>query len=883
MSNSGPSFTRCAARIALSLAVAAVFVAPAAGQRLPDTVVPSHYTLRFTPDLTAATFAGEEEILVRISAPTNTIVLNALELVITEATVVQGAATSRATVACDSGNQQATLSLDRPLTAGDARIRTRFTGTLNGQLGGFYLSTTPKRRYAVTQFEATDARRAFPSFDEPAFKATFDVVLVVDRGDQAISNARVLSDTPGPGDAKHTVTFATTKRMSTYLVAMLVGDFECLEDSQDGVPLRICATPGQLKSARFAMDATKAILAYYNRYYSIRYPFEKLDQIAVADFMAGAMENTGAIVYRETALLIDDATATPAQRREVAEIIAHEVAHQWFGDLVTMTWWNDVWLNEGFASWMAAKPLAEWKPDWNMPLSSVQTTTHALSSDATDSTRPIRSPEASTPEQIMQLFDAITYDKTAAVLRMVEQYIGPETFRQAVNAYIESHAYGNATAEDFWNTLKSASGKPVDAVMRSFVTQPGAPLLSVAAACANGRQQITVAQQRFFADGARMTSESPEVWQIPVCFRTPAGQPSCELLSQKTQVFTRDTCEPWISANADGRGYYRAEYTPELAARIAAGHEHLSDADRLTFLRDQVALATAGRQTLAGYLDTLKSFGVERSAPVAEVAFAPLSSIAEELLPPAERPAFQGWALGLLRPQLAAIGRDPKDDESDDTRRLRALTLRLLGDVAGDRDTIAYLTDLASRYIREPASIDPSVSGAALAVAARHGDAALYDRMLAAVDAAAANPAVHAQLESGLARFTHPELVKRTLQRLLTPAARNQDLLDQLFTALATPDARPIVWSFIKDHFDQLRSRLGSLEATALVNVPAAFCDPALRDDARRFFAAHPVPGAETTLQQSFERADTCIRLREREGPILSTWLRDQQAETHGK
>ncbi len=857
------------------------FATPALAQRLPDVVIPSHYKLTFTPDLASATFAGEEEIAVRVARQTTTVVLNALELAISEATVVQGAASMRARVAYERDKQQATLSLERPLVPGDARIVTRFTGSLNDQLGGFYLSKTAKRRYAATQFEATDARRAFPCFDEPAFKATFDIVLVVDRGDVAMSNARVLSDTPGPGDRKHTVTFATTKPMSTYLVAMLVGDFECLEDSGSGMPLRVCATPGQLKSARFAMEATKAILAFYDQYYSIKYPFEKLDQVAVADFMAGAMENTGAIVYRETALLIDDATATPDQRREVAEVIAHEMAHQWFGDLVTMAWWDDVWLNEGFATWMSAKPLAAWKPEWNVGLSSVQGTIEALGADAVASSRPIRAPEASTPNQIMQLFDGITYGKTAAVLRMVEQYLGPETFQKAVNAYLEQHAYGNATAEDFWTTLQTASGKPVDAVMRSFVTQAGAPLLSVSAACTDGRQQITVSQQRFYADPARLKAGSPELWQIPVCFRSPGSAARCELLSRPTHVFTRDTCEPWVFANAAGRGYYRTEYAPDLAARIAAAREDLSPEERVSFLGDQRALIASGRQTLAGYLDLLQAFGVETSGTVAEVAFAPLNRVVDEVLLPADPAPFQRWALAFLRPQLAAVGREPKNGEPEDTRTLRALTLRLLANTAEDRDTIEYLTALATRYLADPTSIDPSLVDVALNVTARHGDAALYDRISAALDATT-DPAVHAQLEGALARFVSPALVDRTLKRMLTPAVRSQDLLRVLFTSLDNPDTRPLVWSFIKGHVDEIESRLGSLSATALVDVPARFCEKELRADAARFFGTHPIPGAENTLEQSLERADTCIRTREREQPTLSQWLREQHG-TDGK
>ena len=865
-------------RIASYAAMCAALAMPAMAQRLPAGIVPSHYTLTFTPDLASATFAGDEDIVVRVTGATSTIVLNALGLAITDVTVVQGTSTSRATVAYDKDRQQATLSLDRPLAAGEAHVRSHFTGSLNEQLGGFYLSKTAKRRYAATQFESTDARRAFPCFDEPALKATFDISLVIDRGDVAISNAPVRSDTPGPGDGKHTITFATTKRMSTYLVAMLVGDFECLEDSEDGVPLRICATPGQVKSARYAMEATKSILAFYNRYYSIKYPFEKLDQIAVADFMAGAMENTGAIVYRETALLIDDETATPEQKRDVAGVIAHEVAHQWFGDLVTMAWWNDVWLNEGFATWMTAKPLAAWKPEWNVGLESVQGTTEALGTDAVASTRPIRAPEVSTPAQIEQLFDGITYGKTAAVLRMIEQYLGPETFQKAVNAYIEAHAYANATAEDFWNSLKTASGKPVDTVMRSFVTQPGAPLLSVSAACANGRQQVTVTQQRFFADPARMAAGSPESWQIPVCFRGPVGAVRCELLSGKTQMFTGDRCEPWVLANAEGRGYYRTEYARDLTASIAAAHAQLSPAERVSFFGDQRALIGAERQSISGYLDLLQSFGVETSMRVAEVAFAPLNTVIDEVLRPPEKPAFQRWALNFLRPQLSAVGREPKAGEDEDARQLRALILGLMANVAGDRATIDYLTGLATRYVADPSSIDPALADVALGVAARNGDAALYDRMLAAVETAG-NPAIHAQLEETLAQFVTPALVARTLQRMLTPAVRNQDLLSVLFQSLRRPETRPIVWSFIKDHFDQIQSRLGSLAATAIVHVPSAFCDAALRDDARQFFASHPVPGAEATLQQSLERAATCIRSKEKQAPQLAVWLGEHGGE----
>ena len=859
--------------LACALACAAC-AQPAIAQRLPDTVVPTHYTLTFTPDLATATFTGEAEIIVRVTQPTSTIVLNALELTIHESTVAQGATSAAANVTYDKEAQQVTLQLQRPLADGEARIRTRFAGTLNDTLVGLYLSQTSKRRYAVTQFEATDARRAFPCFDEPAFKATFDITIVADEGDVAISNGRVLRDVPGPGEGKHTVTFATTKRMSTYLVALLVGDFECLEGEAAGVPLRVCATPGHKASLPYAMEATKAILTFFDGYYSIKYPFEKLDQIAVPDFMAGAMENTGAIIYRETELLLDEATATPEGRRRIADVIAHEIAHQWFGNIVTMAWWNDIWLNEGFATWITAKPVAAWKPEWNMPLRAVQDTARALSEDAVASTRPIRAPEARTPEEIQQLFDGITYGKTAAVLRMIEQYLGEEAFRTAVNGYLERHAYANATAEDFWNALKGASGKPVDAVMRSFVTQPGAPLLTVAATCTAGRQQVTVTQGRFFSDPARMRAGSAERWQVPVCFRAAGGEPRCELLSERQQVFSLDACGPWLVANADGRGYYRTEYAPELAGRLASALPQLSPAERLVFLSDQLALVSAERETFAGYLRMLPALGVESAVPVAQVAFRPLRGIADELIAEADRAAFGAWAAGIVRPQLDAVGREPRPAESEDVRTLRALALGLMASVARDQPTISYLTELAARFIAEPASVDSSLVNAALDAAVWNGDAALYERILAALERAT-DPLVHEKLEGALARFRQPALLERTLERALTPAVRSQDLMTVLYNALAAPETRPLVWAFVKKHFDTIQGRLGSLASTAIVGLPNAFCDAGLREDARRFFGEHPVPGAETTLAQSLERADTCIRMRTREAPILSGWLRE--------
>src|SRR6266849_8033314 len=385
--------------------------------RLPTTVMPNHYAIAITPDLAAETFHGEETIDVDVKEPVAAITMHAIGFTYHDVAVTSGGATTSANVGENAANEMITLALPQPIAAGPASIHIAFDAPINKRLRGLYLSHTQTRKYAVTQFEATDARRAFPSFDEPAMKATFDITLVVDKGDTAISNAPSLSDTT-EGDTKHRIRFATTRKMSTYLVAMLIGDFQCIEGGVDGTPIRVCTTPGRQQNGQFALEAAQAAVRFYNRYYDIKYPFQKLDLIGIPDFEAGAMENAGAVTFRETSLLIDPATASTGQRKGVAGTVAHEIAHMWFGDLVTMKWWDDIWLNEGFASFMTSKPIEAWKPEWNEKLDTVGSSLGSLGLDSQRATRPIRTP-AESSEEIAQLFDGIAYGKTAAVLRMV--------------------------------------------------------------------------------------------------------------------------------------------------------------------------------------------------------------------------------------------------------------------------------------------------------------------------------------------------------------------------------------------------------------------------------------------------------------------------------
>src|SRR5246500_580189 len=390
----------------------------ATAQRLPETAKPANYKLTFTPDLENAKFEGEETISVRVLKPSSQITLNAVDIDFHEVTVSSGGVTQKARVRPEKEKEMVVLNVQKPLPAGPATVHITYTGILNNEMRGLYLGKDDQgRKYAATQFESTDARRAFPSFDEPEYKATFDITAVTDKGQVAISNYKVVSDTPGPGE-KHAVKFATTAKMSSYLAALVVGNFEYVEGSVDGIPIRVYSTPGKKEMGKFALEVAEQNVGYYDKYFGIKYPYGKLDLIGLPDFSAGAMENVGCITFREAYLLTDEKEGSIDLKKNIASVTAHEIAHMWFGDLVTMKWWDDIWLNEGFATWMSTKPVQKWKPEWNFALDDVSGTGETLTIDSLANTRPIHQ-AAETPGEIQELFDGIAYGKAAAVLRML--------------------------------------------------------------------------------------------------------------------------------------------------------------------------------------------------------------------------------------------------------------------------------------------------------------------------------------------------------------------------------------------------------------------------------------------------------------------------------
>ena len=859
--------------LAFILAVSAA----SSAQRLPGNAVPERYQITLAPDLAAGKFSGEETIAVRILKPSSEIVLNAAEIAFGDATVAQSGASQPAKVALDAEKETATLTLARPLGPGAAAIHIAYNGVLNDKMRGFYLSAGPSRKYAFTQFENTDARRAFPSFDEPAMKAVFELTAVVDKDDTAISNTKVVSDTPGPGGGKHTLRFAPTPRMSSYLLALAVGAFECEEGASDGIPIRVCGTPDKKGWGQFALKAAEFTMHFYNQYFGIRYPYGKLDFIGAPDFAAGAMENTGCIIARDELLFIDPRNSSYETQLEVAQgAVAHEMAHQWFGDLVTMKWWDDVWLNEGFATWMSFKPVEAYRPQWNLATERVQSATEAMAADSLPSTHPIQQ-HAETPDQIKELFDAITYNKTAAVLGMVEGYVGRDAFRKGINSYLQKYAYQNASAADFWSEIARVSHKPADRIMAAFVQQPGVPLIAAADACAGGNSRLTLGQQRYFSSRELFDrSSSGASWTLPACLKSGAAE-QCELLSARSQSAVVRGCAP-VYLNAGARGYYRSSYDGRgLAAMAAIAEQQLSPPERVMLVNDAWAGVHVNRLQVGDFLALVSALKDDPTRALVDDFARMLRIVGEYLAAGQDEPRYAEWIRRTFSPAGERLGWTPQANDSEEQRGLRADYLYLAGYIGRDPQLLSLSRQLAQRYLNNQ-GVDAALIDQALAVAARSGDAALYQQVLQHAKTARSQEDYHRDLRT-LAGFSAPELVQRTQEYALSPEVRSQDVVLSLLSPLMrNPAARDSTWSFVQQHWNSVVPRLDNYSTAALVEIMGAFCDASGRDSVQQFFQAHPLGPAERALRLTAETIDNCIDLRRQQSPRLAAWLRDHAA-----
>ncbi len=680
--------------------------------------------------------------------------------------------------------------------------------------------------------------------------------------------------------------------MSTYLVAFLVGDFECSRGKSDGVPIRACATPGKVKLTRFAVESAEYFLHYYDTYFGIKYPMPKLDMVALPDFEAGAMENFGCITYRETDLLLNEKFSSIPAKKNVAEVVAHEMAHQWFGDMVTMQWWDNIWLNEGFATWMETKSVATWHPEWNISQDEAQDLDSTLNYDSGKTTRTIRA-RADTPAEINEEFDGIAYGKAGAVLDMVENYLGQETFRQGVHNYLSAHLYANATAEDFWNAQTTTSHQPVDKIMESFVDQPGVPLLTFSDKQATGYPFYSA---RFYlspnaspcsgsqTNNVCITNKSgmqflPLSWTVPVCLKS-ASTPICRVLTPQDQTLPipMDARLPVFYANAAARGYYRTQYTPEQYTAIAATAETtLTPPERIGLLGDRWALVNSGNVNVGDFLSLVLSLKQDPNAAVLDTALNKVSSINTRIATAEDRDRLYAILRRELGPVYRSLG-PPQKHESFDRQQLRAILFEALGD-AKDPAVLSQATRMSTRifdlHAKPDKSLDPTLSDVAVAISAANGDTEFYNKTLA-LSKYGRDPGLQSDGLHLLTRFQSPALVTRTLDYAVSGEVRNQDSWILLTTLLQQRETQQQTWDYIRDHWSQVQAQLTTNSGSRIVAATASFCTVKQREEVAVFFADHPVEAAERTLAKSLDSIDACIQLRATQEPNLHQWLATQ-------
>ncbi|MDJ0923682.1 MAG: M1 family metallopeptidase [Acidimicrobiia bacterium] len=834
-----------------------------ADYRLPRRAVPKRYEIALAPDLAAASFTGHEVVDLTLIEPTTEIVLNAAELEISDVEMIDSDGVRRvvaSAIQLDEERERARFVFDEELERGEWKLLASFSGILNDDLRGFYRSTYHddagnRRVIATTQFEATDARRAFPCWDEPDLKATFAVTLEVAPGLVAISNGAEVSHEP-TGDGAMRYIFAETMTMSTYLVAFIVGDLE-ITDPVDagGVPLRVVHTPGKGRLADYALEVGVFALQYFGQYYEIPYPGDKLDLIAVPDFASGAMENLGAVTFRETALLIDKQRATRNELARVADVIAHELAHMWFGDLVTMKWWNGIWLNEAFATFMELKCVDAFRPDWNRWLTFAHFRAQSMDIDGLESTRPVEFPVAS-PEEADAMFDTLTYGKGSAVLRMLEQYLGEEMFRKGIVAYLKRHAYSNTDTNDLWAALEAVSGEPVGEMMEGWIYQGGYPQLDVTVADEGLR--IEQCHFRFLGGGG-------SVWQVPALYRTGGEQ---------RRVIIGDSAGITVPAegfllNSGGDGFYRVNYPDELRNDIARNFGTLVPAERYTLFADTWANVLAGETPAGEFVVLTRVLEGEDEPDIWGTGLAGLSEL-NRVISSDDRPALQRWVRSLLAGPVRELGWSPQPGEADRQRKLRALLLVAAGNLGDDRDVQAAARDLFGMLTAEGSEpdIDGDIADAAISIVAANGAMVEFEQLLRMKERAG-NPQDEVRFLRAAAAVPQQESAERLIEMILAGEVRSQDSIWLAARLLGHRVTGPRVWKLVKDNWDAVLAAIPGQHKRRILDLIMYRSEPEIAEDIEAWLADHPIRGAGQSTTQQLERLQVRVGLRRREAGRL--------------
>jgi aminopeptidase N len=766
--------------------------------RLPKSVVPLDYSIAVVPDIEAGTIAGTESVRLEVRKPSGTIVFNSLNERLTD---VRLDGVPASAVESDDARQLTTVTLAQAAPPGEHTLSFSYTGKLETQPHGLFVqsyvtSAGAHSRLLSTKMESTDARRMFPCWDEPAFRSTFELTVTVPAAWATVSNMPVATREVHGGQA--TTTFRRSPAMPSYLIEFTAGDLAAISDRVGSTEVGIWAVRGREGDARVALADAQLILADYNEYFGYPFPLPKLDSIAVPGGFSGAMENWGAITYNDQLLLLG-ASSTLADRQTVFSVQAHEIAHQWNGDLVTMGWWDDLWLNESFASWRSAAETDRRNPAWKWWERQDVAKESAMRSDSRLSTHPIQQPVAD-ELQAANAFDEITYEKGQSVLRMLESYLGPDVFRDAIRRYMRARALSNATAADLWNALAAASGQDVGQVARDWTEQAGFPLVSVAAGCEHGARTLTLTQRRFLLKGAGPDGGH---WSIPLRIRAGNTPPRGELLTRDEQQSSGGGCREPLSVNADAIGFYRVRYDPTTLATNTRAFGVLPDGDRIALLDDGWALALAGEQPLASYLALAGAMGTDRDSRAWEQIAGALGTLEHYARGSRGHAAFAAAARAMLRPVADGLGWDPQPGETPDVARLRRTLLADL-DTWGDRQVVAEARRRFARFVTDRSAIRPDDQETVLAIVMRTADAATFEQLHAI---ARAEPDETAQRRdyAALMQVGDPALAEQAAQLALSGEIPPQAAAIRVRLVVLLAGRHPaLAWRTFREHADAL-------------------------------------------------------------------------------
>ena len=843
---------------------------------LPRNAIPSRYDLTLQPDLEQSTFTGSVIIALEVVEPTDAIWLNAADLEIISTALEDGdgnhVCSPEAELVADQ--ERLRLGLGASLPPGGYRLMLGFEGVLNDKLRGFYLSTFKddggnEHRIATTQFESTDARRAFPCFDEPDFKAVFGVTLIVPDDLYAVSNAPIISETPA-GNGWRLVSFDDTMKMSTYLVAFIVGPFEATEAVDvDGVPLRVVHPIGKGHLTDFALEVGAFTLRHFAAYYDIPYPGQKLDLVAVPDFAFGAMENLGCVTFREVLLLLDPQQATQPERVRVADVIAHEIAHMWFGDLVTMRWWNGIWLNEAFATFMGTMAVDAFDAQWQRWVQFSLERSAAFDVDSLHHTRPIEYPVQS-PSDADGMFDLLTYEKGGSVLRMLEQHLDATPFRDGIRHYLKKHQYGNTETNDLWDAIEEVTGEPARRVMDSWIFQRGFPLLSVDC---DASGKLTLTQQRF--SFTPLTNGDNSLWSLPVTLRYGHdGHVSerRELLESASLEIDLGGPVDWVVVNAGGHGFYRVRYTPALLQQLRPIIlQQLTAIERYALVDDTWASVLSGNTTAADFLALAQGLRDEDDLDVWTLLCGCLEQLGRLLDGEAEA-RYQAVLRDLYGPTLERLGWTPKPDDTSRTLELRGLMIRSLAVAANDAGTQQQCRDLHAHYLQDGNSVEPNVAAAAAAAVACGGSEDDYGVFVERFKAGATPQEVR-RYQNLLASFPGADQMGATLGMSLDGTVRTQDAPYLVAQCLRNRRCGEQAWRFVRDNWEAMLEAYPNNAIVRMLDGVKALSVPDVAADVAAFFDDHEVPQGELTLRQHLERLQVNVALREREAERLGAAL----------